>query len=957
MSKFDPELNILLIEDDEDDYLITRDLLKDSSPVPTHLDWYSTASAGLEALKTKVYAAALIDFRLGPDSGLDLIHDAKLSGITTPFILLTGQGDEELDVRAVELGATDYLVKGMLDGHTLIRSIRYAIDRAIASERLASSEAHYRLLFENNPAPMCLVHPGTQRLHSMNHAARNLYQYDNNSVNELSLKDLRTEYNEPELLASEGILLAKGARLEGHQSKSGNKILVEIISRDIEINHQPLQLLMLTDITERVKSSRQLRLLKRSIEYTSNGIIIADAKESDFPLIYVNPAFEQITGYSGEEALGQNCRFLQGTIADPFNEQALNEIREGLENQSPIKVVLRNYRKDGTPFWNDLYLAPIPDNNGQVTHFIGVLNDISDRKSVEHQLAYNISHDVLTGLPNRALLEDRLTQACQFASRYDRKVAVLFVDLDGFKLINDSLGHRLGDKILTEVGERLARTVRSGDTVARISGDEFVVLLPDLAHTNDVLQVVEKLIRELSVPYKVDDHTLHLTASIGITTDDGDICTPMELLQQADMAMYRAKQLGKNTYQWYSTNLNTEANYRVRLRNQLQDAIDNDKLTLFYQPVIDARTGHPRSVEALVRWEHPELGLVSPADFVPLAEETGQIIGLGKRVLEQACRDTVHLQSKGFKECSVAVNVSPVQLRKAGFADIVKQALKASGLPPESLELEIVESAVLFDTDQVISTLRAIRDLGVKVAIDDFGTGFSSLSYIKLLPASKIKIDRSFIKNVIKNRSDAAITQGVISMAHHLGLEVVAEGVETEAHAAFLRKHQCDLLQGFAYSRPIPFQKLLKYLHSHYNQTPSISTGSDTAEETRTLLLLDDEANILRALTRVLRRDGYRILSTTSVHDAFDLLAQNHVQVIISDQRMPEMSGTEFFSQVKALHPDTVRIVLSGYTDLKSVTDAINEGAIYKFLTKPWDDKQIREHIQQAFHYYTLMQE
>ncbi|AZT82295.1 EAL domain-containing protein [Marinobacter sp. NP-4(2019)] len=957
MSKSDPELNILLIEDDEDDYLITKDLLQDIAPVRTNLDWYSTASTGLEALKTRTYAAALVDLRLGPDSGLDLIRDAKRSGITTPVILLTGQGDEELDVRAVELGATDYLVKGMLDGHTLIRSIRYAIDRAIATESLANSEAHYRLLFENNPAPMCLMHPDTEQLHSMNRAARDLYQYDNDSVCSLSLDDLRTSHNQTDSLSSEDILLTKGARLESHQSNSGNRILVEIISRDIEINHQPLQLLMLTDITEQVESSRQLRLLKRSIESTTNGIVIANANAVDLPIIYVNPAFEHITGYSKEESLGQNCRFLQGTTADPFNDGALNEIREGLKKQSPVKVVLRNYRKDGIPFWNDLYLAPIPDNKGQVTHFIGVLNDISDRKSAEHQLAYNISHDVLTGLPNRALLEDRLTQACQFASRYGRKVAVLFVDLDGFKLINDSLGHRLGDKVLTEVGKRLAQMVRSGDTVARISGDEFIILLPDLAHTNDVLQVVEKLIRELSVPYRVNDHTLHLTASIGITTDDGDICTPMELLQQADMAMYRAKQLGKNTYQWYSTNLNAEANYRVRLRNQLQDAIDNDNLTLFYQPIIDARTGHPRSLEALVRWDHPELGLVSPADFVPLAEETGQIMGLGTRVLEQACRDTVHLHSKGFRHCSVAVNVSPVQLRKTGFTDIVKQALKASGLPPESLELEIVESAVLFDTDQVISTLRTICDLGVKVAIDDFGTGFSSLSYIKLLPASKIKIDRSFIKNVIKNRSDAAITQGVISMAHHLGLEVVAEGVETEAHAAFLRKHQCDLLQGFAYSKPIPFQQLLEYLHSHYNKTPLPYTGPDAAEEQRTLLLLDDEANILRALTRVLRRDGYRILSTTSVHEAFDLLAQNHVQVIISDQRMPEMSGTEFFSQVKALHPDTVRIVLSGYTDLKSVTDAINEGAIYKFLTKPWDDKQIREHIQQAFHYYALMQE
>ena len=252
----------------------------------------------------------------------------------------------------------------------------------------------------------------------------------------------------------------------------------------------------------------------------------------------------------------------------------------------------------------------------------------------------------------------------------------------------------------------------------------------------------------------------------------------------------------------------------------------------------------------------------------------------------------------------------------------------------------------------VINTLHAIRKLGVHIAIDDFGTGFSSLSYIKLLPANKIKIDRSFIKDVIENRSDAAITQGVISMAHHLGLEVVAEGVETEAHATYLRKNQCDLLQGFAFSRPIPFDDLLVFLNNQLSDSSMKSGSDDNREQEPTLLLLDDEENILRALTRVLRRDGYRILTTTSVKEAFSLLAENQVQVIVSDQRMPEMSGTDFFSEVKTIHPDTVRIVLSGYTDLKSVTDAINEGAIYKFLTKPWDDRQIREHIQQAFLYY-----
>ncbi|WP_456489700.1 EAL domain-containing protein [Marinobacter nauticus] len=948
----DPILRVLLIEDDEDDYLITRDMLEEVSPISTRLIWRDSLADGLSALHDNAVDIALVDLRLGPDSGLELIQQAKNEGITTPFILLTGQGDDELDARAVEMGAADYLVKGRLDGYTLLRSIRYAIDRATATENLASSEAQYRLLFENNPAPMCLALPDSGAITALNAAARRLYGLTNTQG--LSLADLRDE-QATLIKDTTGIVLASGAHLELHKTLDGRLLSIEVVSERITINQDDLELITLTDRTAQIDNNRQLRLLKRCIESSSNGIVVADYQADDLPLVYVNPTFERITGYSSEEALGKNCRFLQGDDFDLSNEQSLEQIRKGVKNGRDVSVVLRNYRKDGTPFWNDLYLSPIRNDQNEITHYVGILNDISERKSIENQLAYNSSHDVLTQLPNRALLEDRLTQACQFARRYNRHVGVLFIDLDGFKLINDSLGHRTGDQILIEVATRLKNHLRAGDTVARVSGDEFVITLPDLAHPNDAQRVVEEIIHLLSVPYRVGGETLHLTASIGMTTSNGDIAEPPVLIQQADLAMYQAKQLGRNTWQWFEEDMNAQANFRVKLRNELQDAIDNEALVLYYQPVIDSRSGHARSIEALVRWEHPERGIVSPVDFIPLAEETGQIISLGKWVLNRACRDMVRLQAQGFRNCSVAVNMSPVQIRKEGFTDMVQQALKASGLAPEALELEVVESAVLYDTDQVIRTLHELRDMGVRIAIDDFGTGFSSLSYIKLMPANKIKIDRSFIKDVIQNRSDAAITQGVISMAHHLSLEVVAEGVETEAHAAFLRRNHCDLLQGYVFSRPMPFADLLDYMAKHGK--PKRSEAEVDHNDQKTLLLLDDEANIIRALTRTLRRDGYHILSTTSVQEAFELLAENEVQVIISDQRMPEMSGTDFLSEVKAIHPDTVRIVLSGYTDLKSVTEAINQGAIYKFLTKPWDDDQIRDHIRQAFRYHAAMQQ
>ncbi|GHD41270.1 PAS domain S-box-containing protein/diguanylate cyclase (GGDEF) domain-containing protein [Marinobacter persicus] len=950
----EPMLRVLLIEDDEDDYLITRDLLTEASPVDTRLIWRDNVADGLTSLREETFDVALVDLRLGPDSGLDLIQQAKDEGITTPFILLTGQGDDELDAQAVSLGAADYLVKGKLDSHTLLRSIRYAIDRAAATENLAISEAQYRLLFENNPTPMCLARPDTLRINAMNEAARTLYRLSAQDVAGLTMADLENTTANPAEPDGEGIVLPPGSRLVHHRTRTGKPLIVELASEELVIDQHELVLYTLTDRTQQIDSTRQLKLLQRCIESSSNGIVITDARVKGMPLVYVNPTFETITGYSAKESLGKNCRFLQGDDFDLSNEQPLAQIRRALAQGEEVAVVLRNYRKDGSPFWNDLYLSPIRNSRDEITHYVGIQNDISERKSIESQLAYNSSHDVLTHLPNRALLEDRLEQACRFARRYERYLGVLFIDLDGFKLINDSLGHRTGDKILVEVAHRLKDLVRSGDTVARVSGDEFVIALTDLAEAEDAQLVVDHVMQSLSLPYRIDDKVLHLTASIGIQISDGSIDHPAQLIQQADLAMYQAKQLGKNTWQWFSEEMNEQASHRVQLRNELQEAIDSETLLIYYQPLIDARTGQARCVEALVRWEHPTRGLVSPVHFVPLAEETGQIVALGRWVLGQACRDMVRIHAAGFRECTVAVNVSPVQIRQAGFVDVVKKELKASGLPPESLELEVVESAVLYDTDQVVQTLNEISELGVHIAIDDFGTGFSSLSYLKLMPANKIKIDRSFIMDVTHNRNDAAITQGVISMAHHLSLEVVAEGVETEAHASFLRRNQCDLLQGYAFARPMPFNELTEFMHVHGGRQPH--TRLDCENEQKTLLLLDDEHNIIKALTRTLRRDGYRILSTTSVSEAFNLLASNEVQVIISDQRMPEMSGTDFLSQVKAIHPNTVRIVLSGYTDLKSVTEAINEGAIYKFLTKPWDDTQIREHVQQAFRYHAAMQ-
>ncbi|MGH8435473.1 MAG: PAS domain S-box protein, partial [Pseudomonas sp.] len=423
------------------------------------------------------------------------------------------------------------------------------------------------------------------------------------------------------------------------------------------------------DITAHKEADKQLRLLKRSLEASYNGALICDAQAADLPIIYVNPAFERITGYSAAEAIGRNCRFLQG---EEQEQPGISEIRQSLIEKRDAHVVLRNFRKDGTPFWNDLYIAPVPNEQGEITHFIGVQNDISAQKRFESELAFNASHDVLTGLPNRSLLEDRLSQGCQISRRYKRSLAVMFIDLDGFKPINDTMGHNVGDQILIEVARRMNQQVRPGDTVARLGGDEFIVILPDLAREEDVLLVADRIVENLARPYKVGGSELHITASIGITLSDGSIEQPMQLIQQADLAMYKAKQQGRNNYQWYTEDLNQKVSERVTLRNELQKAIEAEAFELYYQPQVDARSGRVAGYEALLRWQHAEQGFISPAQFVPVAEDTGQIIPLSEWVLSTACRQARQLFDQGWNSTVMAVNISPVQFQRANFVETVR---------------------------------------------------------------------------------------------------------------------------------------------------------------------------------------------------------------------------------------------------------------------------------------------
>jgi len=464
-------------------------------------------------------------------------------------------------------------------------------------------------------------------------------------------------------------------------------------------------------------------------------------------------------------------------------------------------------RKDGTPFWNDLYVSPVRDDQGHITHFVGVQHDISQHKAYEARLAYHATHDDLTRLPNRMQFEEKLHQRFAHAQESGERISVLFVDLDDFKPINDTLGHAVGDQVLIEVAKRLHAALRQADTVARLGGDEFVLLLTNIVDKGQVIDVAERLLPALAKPYCIAGHELYLTASVGIAMSQPDTPQPQTLIQQADMAMYKAKQQGRNAYAWFSHDINEVANERVSLRNDLQEAIDHQGFELHYQPLFN-RHGRIDSVEALLRWPHPIKGYISPARFIPLAEATGQIMPISEWVLQRACKDMLKLQRSGLGELRVAVNLSPLQFHRDSFLATLRQTLLDTGLPAEQLALELTEGILMDNTDAAINILNELHTMQVSVSIDDFGTGYSSLSYLKHLPISTIKIDRSFISEITSSDGDSAIVQGVISMAHHLGLNVVAEGVETNEQHQRLLAYRCDLFQGFGLAKPMPLAEL-----------------------------------------------------------------------------------------------------------------------------------------------------
>jgi diguanylate cyclase (GGDEF)-like protein/PAS domain S-box-containing protein len=816
-------------------------------------------------------------------------------------------------------------------------------------ERAATGERLYRSLFEENPDCILLSDEHGVILDA-NPAANKILNFNNSiststsTLQEVLPFNLSTDKN-------------------GTANKKLKRVNIELAYTDahqkkfiFNISHFPTTLdgkylgsfTVARDFSKFREAEQDAILKKRALDACSNGIVITDPHLPDNPIIYTNAAFQRITGYSAIDALGKNCRFLNSGI---IASDEKNQLRHAIDTGIGVNVIMQNRRKDGSLFWNDLKIEPVYDEHKVLSHFVGIQTDVTAQKQNEQKLSFNASHDQLTGLPNRALLEERLLQSFTNAKRHKRLLAVLFIDLDEFKPINDSFGHIIGDEVLMEVAERLRCESRNIDTLARLGGDEYILLIPDIHSEAQAISVAERIITCIDSPFYINELELHITCSIGISFNHDETPDGKLLLQQADMAMYRAKQLGRNTYNIFTDDLDQAATSSMQLRNDLKFAIQNNQLELHYQPQVDARTGRISGMEALLRWHHPSRGLISPAEFIPMAEANGQIVPIGQWVLDSACQCINELLNLKLYNNSISVNVSAIQIQRQPFDEVVADTLQKYNLAPAHLELEITESVLLQDIERSLKILKNIKQQGVNLAIDDFGTGFSSLNYLKLMPLSMVKIDKSFITEIIHNNNDAAITNAIIAMAHSLSMTVIAEGVEEASQYNMLVNNKCDYIQGYLFSKPLTHTELITFLKQNQNGVTLPEISKDLS---RTLLLVDDEPNIIRALTRTLRKDGYKILSCTNAQEGFELLALNNVHVIISDQRMPGMTGTEFLNKVKDIYPNTIRIVLSGFTDLNSVTEAINQGAIYKYLTKPWDDEKLSDTIRQAFQQYEL---
>lgn len=687
-----------------------------------------------------------------------------------------------------------------------------------AKEMLEESESRYRALFYDSPDAYWLL--DEKGFFDCNSAGLKMFGFSNKAEfkHPADVSPPAQPDGTPSRIAAEEKIAAAyrngKERFEWlHQRKNGEVFFADVSLAALRLNGRHVLLASVRDISERKRAEEALEfkttLLEAQAETTIDGILVVDDAGS---VVLANKQFETQFAVpyeilrSGDDFPVMKHLMHKMENPDSFVQRAKYLYSHRYEKgRDELKL------KDGRTF--DRYSAPLIDSKGLHRGRIWYFRDITERKAAEVRIQHQAYHDVLTDLPNRALLQDRLLKALAGARRTGHKVAVLFLDLDYFRLINDSLGHTLGDQLLKDVAERLKGCIREQDTASRVGGDEFVIALSDIKDTADAISTAARIVDSIGQRFRVHGHSLSTSCSIGISLFPDHGKDSEALIKYADQALSSAKESGRNSFRLFSDDLNKHSVDQWNLDSALHLALERKEFSLVYQPQMEILSGKITGLEALIRWKHPELGMVPPDRFIPIAERNGLILPIGEWVLRTACGQARKWYENGSQEASVAVNVSSVQFRQEGFCDLVKSVLEQTGLPPRLLELELTESLLMSNADVMISVLQQLREMGIKIAIDDFGTGYSSLSYLKQFRVNKLKIDRSFILDIALNPDDASITTAIVSMAKGLGLKVIAEGVENDEQLSFLRELQCDEVQGYLFSKPISTSETSDLLH------------------------------------------------------------------------------------------------------------------------------------------------
>ena len=693
------------------------------------------------------------------------------------------------------------------------------------------------------------------------------------------------------------------------------------------------------------KSESAARMFQTVSDNYTGSIVITDAQ---LRILYANPALAQMTGYPGDELIGKTpTLFKSGLTTDEIYRNLWDTLNAG----GIWKGEFINRRKDGEHYRESKTIAAIRDSLDKVQYYFAIGEDLSQRQHYLERIETLLSFDQLTGLPNRnaflSVLEDVLSRA----RREEKEATLLHIDIDNIFDANDSVGTDQSDQLIVGIAQRIKATLRQADQLARLSFDTFGILLGphDSGIESDIRDVIERVMKGIREPVVLADKRIQVTASIGIASYPNEGATASVLLNHALSATERVKTKGGNGFFRFDTAVADRLSGRREVLESLRLAIGRGELLLHFQPQVSLFSGVIVGLEALVRWQHPQRGMIYPGEFIPQAEHSHLIIDLGEWVLHETCRQMRQWMDAGIPPIKVAINLAARHFIVPNLSAMIAGVLAEYRIAPRFLEVEITESAMMQDVAAAIRSTNRLKEIGVSISLDDFGTGYSSLAYLSRFPIDVVKIDQSFVQDITTNPVNAAIAQATIAMSHKLGKIVLAEGVENEEQMQYLRRNECDEMQGFFFSKPLPEEGVARLMLE--NHTLNL-VGNQSSALRSTVLFVDDESNILSSFRRTLRREGYEILTAESAAEAFSILAKNKVQVVVSDQRMLEMNGTEFLFRVKSLYPETVRMVLSGYSEISAVTDSINRGAVYRFMLKPWDDEKLKEEITGALRHW-----